>query len=148
MKKLTPTQTTILILLSLVTLCLCATFAALIPSVSPTAPSHPGAPVSSPSPVPTAAPAVPTPLQHQGVRAIFQCRQFIRDRLVSPSSAEFSYEEAYRVNDEPMNYHAVTGIVESKNRMGVLLQSQYRCDAHYLIGSPGEWVLDYLDIDD
>jgi hypothetical protein len=90
----------------------------------------------------------PTPLKHRAAGAIVQCRQFIRDRLVSPSSAEFSYEEAYKVNGKPLNYHAVTGIVESQNRLGVRLRSSYRCDVHYLPNQPGVWVLDYLNIDD
>lgn len=144
MKKFTNTQKTILFLMLITSLCLCAIALALIPSL-PSSP--PAASTPSQHTAPTA-PPLPTPLQHRGVRAIYQCRQFIRDRLVSPSSAEFSYEEAYKVNGEPMNYHAVTGIVESQNRMGVLLRSEYRCDVHYLPDDPGLWVLDYLKIDD
>jgi hypothetical protein len=67
---------------------------------------------------------------------------------VSPSSAKFNNEEAYGVNGEPANYHAVTGVVESQNRMGVWLRSEYRCDVHYLPDDPTLWVLDYLDIGD
>ncbi|MHC4687255.1 MAG: hypothetical protein ACYTEW_23535 [Planctomycetota bacterium] len=145
-KKMTPNQKIILILMSITALCLFALFVALIPSVYPTAPSPPPA---APTPLPVnVVPPVPTPLKHRAGGAILQCRQFIRDRLVSPSSAKFSREKPYRVNDEPMNYHAVVGIVESQNRFGVLLRSEYRCDTHYLVDDPNEWVLDYLDIED
>lgn len=78
--------------------------------------------------------------------AQIKCERFIKNRLVSPSSAEFSNAKSYKVNDEPMNYHVVTGVVESQNRLGVLLRSEYRCDAHYLPDDPMLWVLDYLDI--
>jgi hypothetical protein len=141
MKNMTPLQKTILLLMSLTALCLCAIAVAIAPPASNSS-------VPPIAPTLTIVPVGPTPFQHQGGRAIYQCRQFIRDRLVSPSSAKFSYEEAYKVNGEPLNYHAVTGIVESQNRMGVWLQSNYRCDAHYLPESPGVWVLDYLDIQD
>lgn len=122
-------------------LCLCALAIALAP-IAPQANSTP-----SPPPTLTIAPIGPTPLKHRAAGAIIQCRQFIKDRLVSPSSAEFSNEVAYRVNDEPMNYHAVVGVVESQNRLGVLLRSEYRCDVHYLPDDPGVWALDYLDVE-
>jgi hypothetical protein len=80
--------------------------------------------------------------------AQIKCERFIKDRLVSPSSAKFSNEKTYKVNGKPPNYHAVTGIIESLNRLGVPLRSQYRCDLHYLPDNPGVWILDYLDIED
>lgn len=139
-------QKIILILMFLMTLCLCALL--IIALASSPIPKNPlPAPPTSPTAAPTVLP-IPTPLQHRAAGAMIQCRQFIKDRLVSPSSAEFSNEEAYKVNGEPLNYHAVTGIVESQNRLGVWLQSRYRCDVHYLPGQPMSWVLDYLDIED
>jgi hypothetical protein len=146
MKKMTLTQKTILILMLSTALCLCAIALALAPSGPPGFP--PIAPAPTLSPVVTIAPVGPTPLKHRAAGAIVQCRQFVKDRLVSPSSANFSNEKAYKVNGEPPNYHAVTGIVESQNRMGVLLRSEYRCDAHYVPNDPGVWVLDYLNIED
>jgi len=143
---MTRSQKVILILMSLCALCLCALFVSLIPSVSPATPGS--QPIRSTPPPSNVVPPIPTPLKHRAGGAILQCRQFIRDRLVSPSSAKFSREKPYRVNDEPMNYHAVVGVVESQNRFGVLLRSEYRCDTHYLVDDPNEWVLDYLDIED
>jgi hypothetical protein len=139
-------QKTILILMLSAVLCLCGVAVALIPANPPKFPPAQPGPIASPTL--TIVPVGPTPLQHRAAGAILQCRYFIKDRLVSPSSAEFSHEEAYRVNDEPMNYHAVTGIVESQNRLGVLLRSEYRCDAHYLPDDPNKWILDYLDFED
>ncbi|MHC4792128.1 MAG: hypothetical protein ACYS8Y_11980 [Planctomycetota bacterium] len=138
---MTRNQKVILILMSLALLCICTFILALIP-VSPTASINP-------SQTPTLAiNLTPTPLQHRKAGAIVQCRQFIKDRLVSPSSAKFSSEQSYKVNGKPPNYHAVTGIIESLNRLGVPLRSQYRCDLHYLPDNPGVWILDYLDIED
>jgi hypothetical protein len=139
--KMTKVQKTILFLLTLTGLCLlCSLVFVSTPTNKTSSPTDPTAPPRQG--------VSPDALQHQGVRSIYQCRQFIRDRLVSPSSAEFSYEEAYKVNGKPLNYHAVTGVVESQNRMGVLLRSEYRCDAHYVPNDPTRWVLDYLDIED
>jgi hypothetical protein len=142
---MTRNQRIILFLMVIIVLCLCASVLSLIPSsLIPSSPA-----VTSPAqPATPTVPTGPTPPQHRAAGAIVQCRQFVRDRLVSPSSAKFSYEEAYKVNGEPLNYHAVTGIVESQNRMGVRLSSQYRCDTHYLPDQPGVWVLDYLKIED
>jgi len=141
-KKLTSSQKIILIFMSLIALCLFAFFASLIPKTSP-----PNMPPTL-APIPSPGPVVPTPLQHKKFMAQIKCERFVKDRLVSPSSAKFSHEKTYKVNGEPMNYHAVTGIVESQNRLGVLLRSQYRCDLHYLPDNPGVWILDYLDIED
>lgn len=137
MKNMTPLQKLVLFFMALTVLCLCAIGLALVP-----------APPASPVPTSTDTPAGPTPLAHQGGRAIYQCRQYVRDRLVSPLSAKFSGEEAYKVNGEPLNYHAVIGTVTSQNRMGVWLEADYRCDVHYLPESPGAWELDYLDLRD
>jgi hypothetical protein len=41
---------------------------------------------------------------------------------------------------------AVTGLVQSQNRLGVLLQANFRCDLHYIPDRPTEWVLDNLVI--
>jgi hypothetical protein len=141
-------QKAILILMSLIVLCLCAFVMALIPSVSSTAPSLPPATLIPSPDMPPGAPAISTPLQHKKFMARLKCRRFIQDRLVSPSSAIFSSEKSYKVNDEPLNYHAVTGIVESQNRLGVPLRSKYRCDLHYLPDDPNVWILDYLDFED
>jgi hypothetical protein len=138
MKNMTLFQKVLVFLLAITALCLFALALALVPP----APSSPSPPTA------TTAPAGPTPLAHQGGRAIYQCRQYVRDRLVSPISAKFSGEEAYKVNGEPLNYHAVIGTVTSQNRMGVWLEADYRCDVHYLPESPGAWELDYLDLRD
>lgn len=147
MNKMTPAQKIILILLSLTALCLCALAIALAPIVPQDSPAAPPTNYTPSPPTLTVIPVAATPLQHRSAGAIIQCRQFVKDRLVSPSSAEFGYEEAYKVNGEPMNYHAVVGVVESQNQIGVWLRSEYRCDVHYLPDQPTLWVLDYLDID-
>jgi hypothetical protein len=140
MEKMTRTQKNILFLLLLSLACLCLMFVVIVsPTPAPEATPHPAIPT---------VPPVPTPLKHREFMAQIKCERFIKDRLVSPSSAEFSNAETYKINDEPLNYHAVTGIVESQNRMGVWLRSGYRCDVHYLPGQPMTWVLDYLNIDD
>lgn len=141
MEKMSRTQKNLLFLMSLPLICMALTFLALIsPEPAPPATPQPTAP-------PTVPPA-PTPLKHRKFMAQIKCERFIKARLVSPSSAEFSYEETFSSNGKPLNYHAVTGIVESQNRMGVRLRSAYRCDVHYLPEDSSTWILDYLDIDD
>ncbi len=138
--KMTRIKNYILFLMSLPLICLGLTFLAII---SPTP-----VPTATPQPAPPTVPPAPTPLKHRKFMAQIKCERFIKNRLVSPSSAKFSNTKSYKVNDKPMNYHVVTGIVESQNRLGVLLRSEYRCDAHYLPDNPSLWILDYLDITD
>ncbi len=140
-KKMTSGQKIILGLMFLVVVYLCAIFVALIP---PSASPSPTNPITHPT---SAINQTPTPLQHKKFMAQIKCERFIKDRLVSLSSAKFSNTKTYKANGQPANYHVVTGIIESQNRLSVLLRSEYRCDLHYLAADPSVWVLDYLDIE-
>lgn len=138
--KMKRTKNYILFLMSLPLICLVISFLDFIaPDPTPTATPHPAAATVQP---------VPTPLKHREFMAQIKCERFIKGVLVSPSSAKFSNTETYGRKDKPLNYHAVTGTVESQNRMGVWLRSRYRCDVHYLPNDSKLWVLDYLDIED
>ena len=90
----------------------------------------------------------PTPLKHEGSMAIRMCRNFVKEKLVSPTSAEFSNEEAFGIPNEPRNFHAVTGAVDSQNRLGVMLRSTYQCEIHYVPEDPNRWILDNLVINE
>jgi hypothetical protein len=141
MKKMTDVQKFVILLMVTVTLCLCALSIALIPKIDA---------IPLDSPTFTAAPTIPsepTALQHRAAGAIVQCRMFVEAELLVPASADFSNEQAYGVEGEPTNYHAVTGIVTAQNRLGVPLRSTYRCDVHYIPEDPSRWILDSLTID-
>jgi hypothetical protein len=146
MKKMSQTKQTILILMGLVVLCLCGLFFIIIPTVG-----FSDIPVSAPSISPaTTTPKVPlspTPLQHKEISSGTQCRQYVRAELLVPSSAQFSNEKTYKIDEKPLNYHAVTGLVTAQNRFGVPLRSTYRCDVHYIPEDPSRWILDSLTID-
>lgn len=141
MKKMTDTQKLILFLMGSVILCLCALSIVLLPKIDTV-------PLDTPAftAVPTA-PSEPTALQHMASGAIIQCRIFVEDELLVPSSADFSNEKTYKVDGKPANYHAVIGTVTAQNRFGVPLRSNYRCDVHYIPEDPSRWVLDSLTID-
>lgn len=109
----------------------------------------PASPTISTLPTPTGPTPIPqpTPLQHRAAIARIRCEEFVKERLTVPLSADFSYQQAFSVKDKPLNYHVVTGIVDSQNLLGVVLRSNYRCKLHYIPENPSQWVLDNLEID-
>jgi hypothetical protein len=145
MRKMSQPQKTILILMGLLVLCLCALFFVIVPTIGFSDISN----LSVTTPIiPTPTKLIgPTPLQHKEISSGTQCRQYVRAELLVPSSAQFSNEKTYKVDGKPLNYHAVTGIVTAQNAFGVPLRSTYRCDVHYIPEDPSRWVLDSLTID-
>lgn len=53
------------------------------------------------------------------------CRDWVKDRLKAPASADFS-EEAVSRNGES---YVVTGAVDAENSFGAPIRSNYRCEA-------------------
>lgn len=92
-------------------------------------------------------PLTPTPPQFKEHMAQIKCERFVKERLKAPSTARFYNTKTYGREGRERNYHAVLGQVESQNALGVPLVSSYRCDVHYLPNSPGEWVLDKLELE-
>lgn len=60
-----------------------------------------------------------------GAGAEAACRQFVEQRLKSPSTADFSSETA--TQDSGPNW-TVTGIVDSENSFGGTVRNGYRCE--------------------
>ncbi|MFT3871063.1 MAG: hypothetical protein QM714_00220 [Nocardioides sp.] len=52
------------------------------------------------------------------------CRDWVKDRLKSPSSAKFS-DEVVEPNGETR--YEVTGSVDSENSFGAMIRNRYRC---------------------
>ena len=69
------------------------------------------------------------------------CRGFVEDRLIAPSTAEFSEEEVsedpYQRRSEEGQY-LVTGSVDSENGNGAMVRSTYRCT---VVETDGQWEL-------
>lgn len=63
--------------------------------------------------------------------AIYACRQSVKEKLKSPSSATFSRELAQRVEGNP-NKFRVTGQVEADNSFGAKIRAAYACDATWI----------------
>lgn len=52
------------------------------------------------------------------------CQQFVEDRLKSPSTADFSDEDARHVHGKRWQ---VIGSVDSENGFGAMIRNDYRC---------------------
>lgn len=77
--------------------------------------------------------------EHDAIEARIICQNFIKDRLKSPGSAEFS-EEA-----ETGTYPTFTstGKVDSQNSFGALIRNEYACTVTYH-PSTDKWTLEDL----
>lgn len=54
------------------------------------------------------------------------CREYVRDRLVAPATAQFSDERVIGSNPT-----MVAGKVDSQNKFGALLRATYTCRVQY-----------------
>lgn len=69
-----------------------------------------------------------------GFTAEVMCEEFVKERLASPSSAEFSEQDhAERAGSTWL----VTGVVDSENKFGAMLRADYACTMRYL--GDDEW---------
>lgn len=69
------------------------------------------------------------------------CEDFVKDRLKSPSSAEFS--DAVTTESASDGSWTVRGIVDSENGFGAMLRNSYTCTVRFAGGD--RWTLDSLD---
>ncbi len=67
------------------------------------------------------------------------CEQFVKDRLKSPATADFSDTDATSNGSEAWT---VTGAVDSENGFGALIRNTYVCTVHHTSGD--NWHLDDL----
>lgn len=67
------------------------------------------------------------------------CEKFVKDRLKSPSSAEFDSEPGTRSGKA----WVVEGVVDSENSFGAMIRSDFTCKIKYL--GDDEWKLQRLD---
>lgn len=64
-------------------------------------------------------------------KAVIRCQRFIRDKLLSPDSANFHWEvQAWRIEGKP-GYWSILGQVDGVNAFNVKLTNTYACDLHY-----------------
>lgn len=59
--------------------------------------------------------------------AIYYCKEFVRDKLKAPSTAKFTGESAYGGGSSWTS----SGVVESQNSFGGMVQSRYTCKLTY-----------------
>lgn len=72
-----------------------------------------------------------------------EARRLVKERLLSPSSAEFSEEY---VVERPNKAYTLWGIVEAQNGFGVKLQKKYVCQLRYE-GRDG-WTVEDVELKD
>lgn len=82
-----------------------------------------------------------------GIEATIMCERFVKQRLKSPGSAEFSGASETTVTTisgkAPWKYQ-VSGHVDSQNSFGAKLRNTYGCTASTTDGET--WTLDNLDL--
>lgn len=72
-----------------------------------------------------------------GYTAEYQCKEFVKDRLKSPSSAEFDTSHS---GTEPV--YTVTGTVDSQNGFGAMVRNSFTCTVSH---SGDRWTLESLN---
>lgn len=75
-----------------------------------------------------------------GFTAEVMCEEFVKDRLKSPATAEFS-EQAHRADGAAW---VVSGVVDSENGFGALVRSDYTCELRRV--SDDEWQADAVNL--
>lgn len=66
----------------------------------------------------------------ESTMAFVQCKQFVKDRLRSPSSAEFSFLD-YTAKKLPAQRFEIISYVEAKNVFGVKLKNRFICEVQW-----------------
>jgi hypothetical protein len=94
-------------------------------------------------------PATARPDRGSEVDAYVMCKDFIRDNLVAPSTAEFArYTDvtAIKLENRDGEVYRVVGYVDSQNKFGAMIRVDYVCEIAY-IGNDN-WRLVRLDIEE
>ena len=88
----------------------------------------------------------PTPDVGSRYGAYAICKEFVADRLVSPTTAEFpkAAEMTIKQVDVEADQWRVVGYVDSQNRMGAMLRADFACVVTYK--GDDVWGLDDLEI--
>ena len=79
------------------------------------------------------------------IGAFIICEEFVRDRLVSPSTADFPNYSKEAVDTLGGNRYLVTSYVDAQNAMGGTPRTAYVCTVRYEPGSK-KWFLESLVI--
>lgn len=82
--------------------------------------------------------------EHEAVEAYVVCQDFVEDRLVSPSTAEFGgpYSRVTTHNGE--GEYTVETYVDSENRFGAMVRTEFTCTVQHTEGA--SYRLESLDL--
>ena len=75
-------------------------------------------------------PQTPVRVVDHSNMAHIQCKEFVKERLKAPSSAEFAFLD-FTSQALPDNEYVITANVEAQNSFGVKLKNRYRCDVKW-----------------
>ena len=75
-------------------------------------------------------PQAPVRVVDHSNMAHIQCKDFVKERLKAPSSADFAFFD-FRSQALPDNQYVITANVEAQNSFGVKLRNRYRCDVKW-----------------
>lgn len=81
--------------------------------------------------------------------AFIQCKEFVKERLKAPSSADFPFLD-YQASILTDNHYFITSYVEAQNAFGVKLKNNYTCSVKWDVADSSairNWELISLQID-
>lgn len=136
-------QVTILVILFLVAVLILLVAGILLFKPAPVPESLP-TPLWGPTSRPTATLTVDAGNQWDACQI---CKEFVKTRLLSPSSARFPscYDVDVRQTDVALDVWYVEGYVDAENAFGVVVRSYYSCGVRYLGNE--EWGLVSMTIE-
>jgi len=94
-------------------------------------------------------PATATPDRGSESLAYVMCKDFVKDNLVAPSTAEFAkYTEitVVKLENRAGEVYRVVGYVDSQNKFGAMIRVDYVCEIAY-VGNDN-WKLEKLDMEE
>jgi hypothetical protein len=80
------------------------------------------------------------------IEAYVMAKQFVSNRLVSPGSAKFGESWESKIQNLGNARWQVAGFVDSQNRMGALVRSEYVCTMRYEGGPNKTWRAESVDV--
>lgn len=75
--------------------------------------------------------------------AYVACRQFVRDRVATPATAEFPPTSGARITGDGDGPYVVAATVDAENSFGALVRSEFTCTVSRVEGG---WRLDDLTL--
>ena len=82
--------------------------------------------------------------EHSKASASVMAEEFVKEKLISPGSAKFQPFLDTDIQDLGSGRYKITSYVDSQNKLGALVRSNYVCTVKYAGGN--KWLLEDLQV--